>query len=453
MAAGAASSRNMVARKSGKSWVQDQRDTAFMDAIQGGIDPEVAQATVKCVTRFATTMCVVIAVVKIAVYFYSKAAVVKTSALDSLGDLVANCITLYTGYRINLPDPEHYPIGQTKFEPIGVLVFSTLMASAMMANAINNIEELLDEEEKSREEAIEIFFQAMFGKKNENDDAPEDEPYGDKESLQANFEPINHEVGKVLKKLKEDKKVPEDIGFMRIFKDDASWNFTTAWDDISENPDEKTLSFVNECADKETVFDEVSKLFFTLGFLGCCALYKLCLWQYCLQIAIPQSASTILVALANDKRNDFVATSFVITCMLVGHFFEEQIGEEYVEKIDPGASLILSSVIVYTWVSLMLPQVSILSTSSVDPEILEPMMNDVHQTVLPNLSAGKVVCYKSSAQNTVEVSLEIPDKTQPYSQIDQVVQNLYSKLNAMEDVERVLIVLPDAPRGPVAAAY
>merc|ERR1712079_344603 len=93
------------------------------------------------------------------------------------------------------------------------------------------------------------------------------------------------------------------------------------------------------------------KLFFQNGFLGCYATYKFCLWMYCIMYAIPKTGSTVLYALANDKRNDLIATSFVIICTFLGFFGEDTINgivEGGADKVDSLVSLILSSVIIYT---------------------------------------------------------------------------------------------------------
>jgi divalent metal cation (Fe/Co/Zn/Cd) transporter len=412
-----------------------------MDAVQAGIDPEVAQATVGCVTRFATGMCVIIAVVKVGVYIYSGAAAVKTSALDSIGDLVANCITLYTGYRMNAIDEVNFPVGQARFEPIGVLVFSTLMASAMMANALNNVEDLLDTEEQSREDAIQTFFNATFGTE-EKDENGDHEGYENAEAGFAKMAAILEDKGM------SGEDLPGEV-FKQIFPKNATTgkvndDYETAWDTIGAESVED-LSLVWQCADLETLVDDQKKTYFTMAFLAVCAVYKLCLWQYCVQVAIPRSASSILVALASDKRNDCVATSFVITCMLIAIGFKEQMGEEVAEKIDPACSLILSLVIVYTWVSLMIPQMTCLSGKAVEAEVLEPLCGDVQAIVRESggaVDVNSVKCYKSSAQNTVEVELAIPEQTVQYHKIDPVVKTLYSKIGEMEDVERILIVMP-----------
>eukprot|EP00746_Dinoflagellata_sp_MGD_P005557 gnl/MRDRNA2_/MRDRNA2_110776_c0_seq1.p1 gnl/MRDRNA2_/MRDRNA2_110776_c0~~gnl/MRDRNA2_/MRDRNA2_110776_c0_seq1.p1 ORF type:complete len:476 (+),score=97.66 gnl/MRDRNA2_/MRDRNA2_110776_c0_seq1:92-1519(+) len=425
--------RAEIAQGAGKSWMQDHADKPMLDAMHGGIDPQVAQSTVKCVTRFATVMCVAIAIVKIGVYLWSKAAVVKTSALDSIGDLVANCITLYTGFAMNTIDPVTYPVGQRNFEPIGVTVFTTLMASAMFANALNNVEDLLDEGELSREDAIQAFFNAAFGDKAETDEGTE------YVNMTQNFQAVK---SKLITGCGVD---PANLPTPLLQKVFAADNVTDAWASIDEvdEEDESKRSIVWEAADEPTILDTKNKLFGTVIFLGCCATYKLCLWQYCVWVAIPRSASSILVALANDKRNDCVATSFVIICMLVGFFFKKQLGEDIAEKIDPGASLVLSLVIVYTWITLLLPQISVLSRKTVEEEILGGMMYAAQDTVRgTDVEIDTLKCYKSSAENTVEVEISVPDRKAMFKDVIPTVKSLHTTLAGMEEVERVLIVLP-----------
>merc|ERR1719414_397272 len=82
-------------------------------------------------------------------------------------------------------------------------------------------------------------------------------------------------------------------------------------------------------------------LLFQNAFLGCCATYKLGLFIYVQFVAIPKTGSTVLQALANDKRNDFNATSFVITITFFAAACKNSLGD-FAEMIDPLASLLLS---------------------------------------------------------------------------------------------------------------
>merc|ERR1719277_1235204 len=150
-------------RSSTKSWIADDTRSKLTGGGERALENDESMKIVACTTRFATVMCVIIAIVKVMVYIKVKAAVVKTSALDSCGDLIANCITLYTSYKMSRVDIDKYPVGQSKMEPIGVLVFSTLMMAMMIANAISNVEDVMEDEEDVGAQAIGNFWKAMFG--------------------------------------------------------------------------------------------------------------------------------------------------------------------------------------------------------------------------------------------------------------------------------------------------
>lgn len=136
----------------------DLTQGAANDANAAGIDENEAMKIVACTTRFATGMCVIIAIVKVSIYLKTKQDVVRTSALDSLGDLLANCISLYTGYRMTKNEPQRYPMGQGKFANIGCLVFSTFMFSLMFGNALGNIEGLIESPDQIGKKAISRLF-------------------------------------------------------------------------------------------------------------------------------------------------------------------------------------------------------------------------------------------------------------------------------------------------------
>jgi divalent metal cation (Fe/Co/Zn/Cd) transporter len=366
-------------------------------------------------------MCVIIVIVKVFVYIKSGAAVVRTSALDSCGDLVANTITLYTGYRMSSVDLKQYPVGQAKFEPIGVTVFATLMASAMFANALGNFEDLMSEAEKERDEAVGDFYDALFGTHVESEG--EKHEFNDPEvgfaALRAVVSPDNRT------------KISEF--FTKIL---ASEDFPT-----SKAAAEETMNWAAEVEDPELQWPT---LMFQNGFLGCCGLYKCCLWLYCLLYAIPATGSCVLVALANDKRNDFIACSFVVTTSFLAYALNDWLNEVWdADKIDPLSSLILSSVIVYTWVSLLGEQVTVLSQRSADADVLEPIRDVVRDTIRGtscDVDGSDVKAYFSSYKYTVEVDLTVINRETPYSEVYATTSKLKQKILELDDMERALII-------------
>eukprot|EP00913_Durusdinium_trenchii_P015947 g14986.t1 len=100
----------------------------------------------------------------------------------------------------------------------------------------------------------------------------------------------------------------------------------------------QTISLYENAAEK---WAELKMLNF---FLGCCASYKCCLWLFCIYYAIPKTGSSVLVALATDKRNDFMCTSFVILVTFAAAYFLKD-NQELEDKVDPFVSLLLSFII------------------------------------------------------------------------------------------------------------
>lgn len=417
-----------LSHANGKSWMSQQSvnlaTASREDALHVGIDPVQAQNLVKCTTRFATFMCVIIVFVKVGVYLSHPSAIVKTSALDSLGDLVANGITLYTGYRMRMVEPMKFPVGQGKFEPIGVVVFSTLMASAMNVNAINNLEDLMASPEASRRDAVEQFFDTIFAKN-------EPDPEADR-----------------AKKNRELETEPGFLKFQKIVGDGITGHDLPILKKIvkaktAAEAKEVLEDTIRIVAEEETPEEEYEATWFTVKFLGCCAVYKFWLWLYCIKHAIPKSGSTILVALATDKRNDFMATSFGICCLLIGHYGKEggHMSEETAEKIDPGASLIYSSWIIYTWVVLIIEQVVTLSQRSV-PEIRDPLLEAMPSIVQGSgCEVGALQCYTSSSKHIVEIELLVKDPSAPFSAVNEICSKVRTQVSHMEDIERCIVTV------------
>lgn len=419
-----ASTRIIKHRKSTKTWMQDTGRTqleAKGDATErDNIDPEEAMQIVACTTRFATFMCVIIAFVKVGVYLKSGAAVVKTSALDSMGDLIANCITLYTGYRMANVNMKAFPIGQHRFEPLGVLIFSVLMAAMMFGNALSNVEDLVGEHEKEREIAVGEFWTALFGiKVKKEGGAPA------WETPDPGFMAFKAVMGNV--------ENCSDLLKTALAKGSFA-NATTAIQD--------TIDLVAEVK-PDTLIRE--KLFFQNTFLGCCATYKFCLWMYCIFYALPKTGSQVLIALANDKRNDFVATTFVICCTFLGYFFEDEINgivDDGADKVDPLCSLLLSSVIIYTWVCLALEQIQNLNMRAVEPEIHEAVTATVKEAIKnDNMTFGfDLKAYYSSNKYTAEVDLNVYSPDIPFTQVQNTMGIIQQSITASDEVERVIVV-------------
>jgi len=436
---GASIQRQSRASRVQKSWILDDTQldrSSVEDAHQAGLKEEEAIQIVKYTTRFATTMCVVIACVKVSIYFYTQAEVVRTSALDSIGDLTANMITLYTGYKMTNVDHKRYPVGHGKFQSIGCLVFSTLMFALMFGNALGNVESLLESKDDIGFEAITRFFDQTraipefhLWHRELKCDGSDCEWVAEKDGAQILPNPLIPYFAK--QGTPDEKELVKDLA--------------------------KTVTrgeIVEFSANYENEAQKWSKLKFQNTFLGCCATYKCCLWLYCIYFAIPKSGSSVLVALATDKRNDFICTSFVILATFFAAVCPQTTGMFLTEeKVDPFVSLILSVFIMYTWSELMKEHMTILShqaspyefCSGVEVEVRAIVKEDSPCTV----DSDDIKAYVSGMGNTVEVTLTVKsDKKVSCSEVCNLAEVLRKRLQGLEDTERVMIFIAHPKPGP-----
>lgn len=396
------------------------------DAAQAGISQAEAMQVVKCTTRFATVMCVIIAIVKIGVYLYTKAEVVRTSALDSIGDLVANMISLYTGYRMANPDSRRYPAGQGKFQSIGCLVFSTLMFTLMFGNALGNVESLMESKDDIGMKSITRFF------------CQTEELGGDFKDWHKD---IDCSADEYEWKKKGDKIDNPLVPFFLQNGDDAEKEWAQDMDKHQDKITRKELAkLISDYENKAESWQELKE---QNTVLALCATYKCCLWLFCVLYAIPKSGSSVLVALATDKRNDFVCTTTVIIATFFAatatDFVENFMSED---KVDPFVSFCLSIFIMYSWAGLMIEHLTILSQETANTQYCEGIMTEI-QNLLQGSSCSvdskDVKIYQSGAGNTIEATLVVSSASTQFSEVAKVREMVEKKLARLEDVERVLV--------------
>lgn len=70
------------------------------------------------------------------------------SALDSLLDLLSGLILWFTSMKMRNPNPHTYPIGKQRMQPVGILVFSTVMASLGLQVVIISVQKLITKEKQ-----------------------------------------------------------------------------------------------------------------------------------------------------------------------------------------------------------------------------------------------------------------------------------------------------------------
>eukprot|EP00933_Yihiella_yeosuensis_P014232 TRINITY_DN1282_c0_g2_i2.p1 TRINITY_DN1282_c0_g2~~TRINITY_DN1282_c0_g2_i2.p1 ORF type:complete len:218 (+),score=27.75 TRINITY_DN1282_c0_g2_i2:307-960(+) len=180
---------------------------------------------------------------------------------------------------------------------------------------------------------------------------------------------------------------------------------------------------------------ESHEVWFTVRCFFFFAAYRLCFWLYCVTVAIPKTGSNVLVALANDNRNDFLASLFIITSVLLA-----ELGNT-ADSADSLASLALSVFVIYTWMQLLQDQIDALCQTSVEPTIIEPLVRQV-QECLASTSCEAIVVkayYSTPQKYIVEIELGIGNASLPADKIQNAVSKLQCKLGVMPEVERVIV--------------
>lgn len=70
------------------------------------------------------------------------------STLDSLLDLLSGFILWFTAFSMQTPNPYQYPIGKKRMQPLGILVFASVMATLGLQIILESMRTLLSDEEE-----------------------------------------------------------------------------------------------------------------------------------------------------------------------------------------------------------------------------------------------------------------------------------------------------------------
>lgn len=68
------------------------------------------------------------------------------STLDSLLDLLSGFILWFTAFSMSTPNPYQYPIGKKRMQPLGILVFASVMATLGLQIILESVRQLLSDE-------------------------------------------------------------------------------------------------------------------------------------------------------------------------------------------------------------------------------------------------------------------------------------------------------------------
>ncbi|XP_077214493.1 cation efflux family protein isoform X1 [Tasmannia lanceolata] len=71
---------------------------------------------------------------------------ILASTLDSLLDLLSGFILWFTAFSMQTPNPYQYPIGKKRMQPLGILVFASVMATLGLQIILESVRTLLSDE-------------------------------------------------------------------------------------------------------------------------------------------------------------------------------------------------------------------------------------------------------------------------------------------------------------------
>ncbi|XWS66062.1 hypothetical protein CRYUN_Cryun05aG0168100 [Craigia yunnanensis] len=70
------------------------------------------------------------------------------STLDSLLDLLSGFILWFTAFSMSTPNPYQYPIGKKRMQPLGILVFASVMATLGLQIILESLRTMVSDEEE-----------------------------------------------------------------------------------------------------------------------------------------------------------------------------------------------------------------------------------------------------------------------------------------------------------------
>jgi hypothetical protein len=220
-------------------------------------------------------------------------------------------------------------------------------------------------------------------------------------------------------------------------------------EELKEENDGKVTKgdVVKECSEYEDPIKKKDGLVMQNVFLGCCATYKLCLWLYCILYAIPKSGSQVLVALATDKRNDFICTYTAIVATTLAYIFQDSLPISE-EKVDPLVSLVMCFFIMYSWQQLVIEHAVILSLESAEKEFRADVCQDVKKAIQGSACGvldDEIKVYVSSEKCTAEIELHVKDKDIPFKEVEKVLKRVKYSVESKEEIEKCLLTTIVAP--------
>ncbi|KAH7672687.1 Cation efflux protein [Dioscorea alata] len=120
-------------------------DRGFLPRLSKEERESIAKAE-KMAIRISNFANMVLFAAKVYASFRSGSLAIIASTLDSLLDLLSGFILWFTAFSMQTPNPYRYPIGKRRMQPLGILVFASVMATLGLQIIIESTRSLISNE-------------------------------------------------------------------------------------------------------------------------------------------------------------------------------------------------------------------------------------------------------------------------------------------------------------------
>ncbi|ERN19138.1 hypothetical protein AMTRI_Chr10g232720 [Amborella trichopoda] len=128
-----------------------EMDTIAQRGFIPGMSKEERERTAKSETlaiRISNIANIVLFIAKVYASVRSGSLAIIASTLDSLLDLLSGFILWFTAFSMQTQNPYQYPIGKKRMQPLGILVFASVMATLGLQIILESVRTLISDEDE-----------------------------------------------------------------------------------------------------------------------------------------------------------------------------------------------------------------------------------------------------------------------------------------------------------------
>ena len=146
--------------KSGKTGSEEQREEDLLHTDEHFRQRKLAESMALRISFYAN---VLLLTLKVFASVQSGSLSIITSALDSFLDLVSGLILYFTDKHVRDMNKYVYPIGKSRMQPLGILVFACIMGTLGFQVFIEGVKQLVGKEHTHHLEDLQLVIGIMIG--------------------------------------------------------------------------------------------------------------------------------------------------------------------------------------------------------------------------------------------------------------------------------------------------